>query len=290
MSDTTPTHVRHTSRTRVRHVLGHLQGDTQMPVRVAIIDSGVHSSHPHIGGVAGGIGFDQEGRVVDDYVDRLGHGTAVTAAIREKAPDAELYTVRVFDRALSTRIGNLISAIDWAAGNGMNVANLSLGTSRTEHETVLRQAVDRAAGYGMLIVAARDDEGVQWLPGSLPGVVSVQLDWDCPRERTASPMSTARQCFARRGIAREIPGVPRERNLNGISFAVANMTGFVARALTRLLIDRLKASFPLSAAGNACVIRCHSLRFLPPGCVPLSKDRTAPFSRRTQTSSCCTST
>ena len=26
-----------------------------------------------------------------------------------------------------------------------------------------------------------------------------------------------------------IPGVPPERNLNGISFAVANMSGFVAR-------------------------------------------------------------
>jgi hypothetical protein len=30
---------------------------------------------------------------------------------------------------------------------------------------------------------------------------------------------------------RDIPGVPRERNVNGISFAVANASGFVARAL-----------------------------------------------------------
>ena len=32
------------------------------------------------------------------------------------------------------------------------------------------------------------------------------------------------------GYPRSLPGVPRERNLHGISFAVANMTGFVARA------------------------------------------------------------
>ena len=31
------------------------------------------------------------------------------------------------------------------------------------------------------------------------------------------------------GYPRSLPGVPRERNLHGISFAVANMTGFVAR-------------------------------------------------------------
>jgi hypothetical protein len=31
-----------------------------------------------------------------------------------------------------------------------------------------------------------------------------------------------------------MPGVPPERNLNGVSFAVANMTGFVARACEEL--------------------------------------------------------
>ena len=30
---------------------------------------------------------------------------------------------------------------------------------------------------------------------------------------------------------RPIPGVPRERNLAGVSFAVANVTGFLARAM-----------------------------------------------------------
>jgi subtilisin family serine protease len=203
-----------------------------MIVRVAIIDSGVHASHPHVGGVAGGIAFDSEGREHDDYVDRLGHGTAVAAAIREKAPAAELYAVRVFDRTLSTRIGNLIKAIEWAARNGMHVANLSLGTSRTEHEALLRESVDFATVQGLLIVAARDDEGVRWLPGSLPGVVSVQMDWDCPRDQYRVADVDGAVVFRASGYPREIPGVPPERNLNGISFAVANITGFVASALT----------------------------------------------------------
>ena len=37
-------------------------------------------------------------------MDRLGHGTAVAAAIKEKAPDAEIYAVKVFDRALSASV------------------------------------------------------------------------------------------------------------------------------------------------------------------------------------------
>ena len=200
-------------------------------VRVAVIDSGVHVGHPHVGAIAGGVAFDEDGRKHDDYLDRLGHGTAVTAAIQEKAPDAELYAVKVFDRTLGTRIAALVKAIDWAAAEGMHVANLSLGTSKPEHEAALRDAVERATVRGLLIVSARDDEGVRWLPGSLSGVIPVQLDWTCPREEYRVADIDGLTIFRASGFPRPIPGVPPERNLNGISFAVANMTGFVARVL-----------------------------------------------------------
>ena len=199
-------------------------------VRIAIIDSGVHASHPHIGGIAGGVAIEDEGREQADYLDRLGHGTAVAAAIREKAPEAELYAVRVFDRALSTSVATLVHAIDWAARSGMHLANLSLGTSKPEHEPVLRDAVARANAAGLVIVAARDDEGIRWLPGSLPGVLPVQLDWSCPRDEWRHAEVDGVTVFRASGYPRPIPGVAPERNLHGISFAVANMTGFAARA------------------------------------------------------------
>jgi subtilisin family serine protease len=202
-------------------------------VRVAVIDSGVHAAHPHVGGVAGGVAIDESGREHDDYVDTLGHGTAVAAAIKEKAPDAEIYAVRVFDRVLSTSVATLVRAIDWAARSGIHVANLSLGTSRPEHEPVLREAVARGRAAGLIIVSARDDEGVRWLPGCLPGVVPVQLDWSCPRDAFRSATIDGATVFRASGFPRPIPGVAPERNLHGISFAVANMTGFVARARAR---------------------------------------------------------
>ena len=200
-------------------------------VRIAIIDSGVHASHPHVGGVSGGTAIDENGGRHDDFVDRLGHGTAVTAAIREKAPDAELFAVKVFDRVLSTRIGSLIAGIDWAIENGMQLVNLSLGTSRQEHEAVLAGVVERAVRRNVLIVAARSDDGVSWLPGSLPGVLPVEIDWSLPRDRYRTAEIGGVTVFRASGFAREIPGVPPERNLHGISLAVANMTGLVARAI-----------------------------------------------------------
>jgi len=98
-------------------------------VRIAVIDSGVNATNPHVGAVAGGVGIADDGSFHDDLVDRVGHGTAVVAAIQEKAPAAAIHVVRVFETSLTTRSENLVRAIDWAAGNGMHLANLSLGTA-----------------------------------------------------------------------------------------------------------------------------------------------------------------
>ena len=200
-------------------------------VRIAIVDSGIHAGHPHVGGIAGGIAIDAHGRRHSDFVDRAGHGTAVAAAVKEKAPDAELYAVKVFDESLSAGLDRLVGAIDWAIEAGMHIANLSLGTSRSEHESVLSRAVERALDHGLLIVAARDDEGVRYLPGSLPGVLAVQVDWSCPRDEYRVVSIDGRFVFRASGFPRPIPGLPPSRNLSGVSFAVANMTGFAARAL-----------------------------------------------------------
>ena len=201
-----------------------------MVLRIGIIDSGVHAAHPHVGGVAGGISFLPDGREDPDFTDRLGHGTAVTAVIREKAQDADLFAVKIFHDQLAAPIEALVRAIDWCVARGMHLINLSLGTSNPAHEPILRAALDRVAAAQAILVAAKENAGVRWLPGSLPGALPVALDWDCPRDgyRT-SALPDGRTLYRASGYPRPIPGVPPERNLKGISFAVANVTGLIAR-------------------------------------------------------------
>ena len=201
-------------------------------VRVAVVDSGVHAMHPHVGGVAGGAAIGSDGSEADDYVDRLGHGTAVTAAIREKAPAAELFAVKVFGERLATNCGALVRAVEWAVEHEARLVNLSLGTSNPGHEARLAAAVKEAAEHGALVVSARQSDGVRWLPGSVPGAIGVLLDWSCPRH--AVRVGTDHQgtpAFLASGFPRPIPGVSPARNLGGISFAVANVTGVLARLL-----------------------------------------------------------
>ena len=194
-------------------------------MRVAIIDSGVHAAHPHVNGVAGGIGIGY-----DDYVDRLGHGTCVTAVILEKAPEAELYAVKIFDRKLSATIDKLVAGLRWAIEQRMDLVNLSLGTANPNHTAILADVVREAVAAGTRIVAAYEDAGTRWLPGSLPGVVPVLLDFGIDRA-AMEPCTLENGSIAYRasGYPRPMPGVSVEQNLKGISFAVANVTGILAR-------------------------------------------------------------
>ena len=208
-----------------------LRGRTGRGVSIAVIDSGAHPNHPHLGPLAGGIGFTPDGTGHDDLVDRLGHGTAVTAAIQEKAPGARVHVARVFHDVLATSARTLAKAIDWAGERGCRVANLSLGTPRQSRIDVLQPAVDRAVQRGTLVIAAYSHEGERWLPGSLPGALGVCLDWDLPRDAVRTGRRDGRRVLYASGYPRPIPGVSPERNLNGISFAVANATGLVALAL-----------------------------------------------------------
>jgi hypothetical protein len=201
-------------------------------VRVAVIDSGVHADHPHVQGVWGGVAIDEHGRTHGDYVDRLGHGTAVTAVIREKAPEAEIFAIKVFDRELAATGWALVAACEQARECGAHLVNLSLGTENRDHEPALIGAVDRLLLTGAKIVAAGEQDGKRWLPGSLTGVWPVLLDWSVPRDECRMTFTAGGAiAFRASGLPRPIPGVPPERNLKGMSFAVANVTGWLAARL-----------------------------------------------------------
>jgi hypothetical protein len=201
-------------------------------VRVAVIDSGVHASHPHVGEVWGGIGVDEQGATHDDFVDRLGHGTAVAAAIREKAPDASLFAIKVFDRELAATGAALVAACQYALKLHARIVNLSLGTQNPEHEPALTDVVHQLRANGTVVIAAGEQADVRWLPGAIAGVWSVTLDWSVPRDSCwLERIDRHGAAFRASGFPRPIPGVPPERNVKGLSFAVANVTGIVAKIL-----------------------------------------------------------
>jgi len=209
-------------------------GLTGRGVSIAVIDSGVHPDHGHIaaGHLEPGVMVLPDGAIVEGegvWFDRLGHGTAVTAAIQEKAPDARCIPVRVFRDALKASAASLIAAIRWSVARDVDVINLSLGSVNAAHRDAFAAVVNEAAAAGVVVVAAYDANGAPCYPGALGGVIGVEVDWDCPRTAYGVRWRAGAPVVQASGYPRPIPGVPPQRNLYGASFAVAQVSGFVAR-------------------------------------------------------------
>ena len=198
--------------------------------RVAVIDSGVHPDHPHIDAALLLPGCSVLADAAET-LDKLGHGTAVTAAIQELAPDAQILPIRVFRDGLRASARALATAIRQAIEAQCDVINLSLGTATAAHAEVFAALAQEAAAQGVLIVAAFEAEGQPCWPGCLPQVLGVGLDWDLPRGKPR--LGADGHVVMASGYPRPIPGVEPRRNLYGVSFAVAQVSGWIAaRGLT----------------------------------------------------------
>lgn len=230
---------------------------TGVGITVAVVDSGVHPGHPHVGQVGESVCIvPTDGPA--DTIDRLGHGTAVAAAIREKAPAVELIVAKVFDRALSTNAETLARGLEWAVGRGARIVNLSLGTTNPARAELLRASVEGTRSRA-IVVSPRESDGLVWLPGSLAGVAGVAgVVADASFERDELGLETDESgsfLFRASPYPRPIPSVPKERNLSGVSFAVANVSGFLARLLeTRTDVRGLEDVIHLLSTGGRSVV------------------------------------
>ena len=112
-------------------------GSTGKGVKVGVIDSGIDAAHPAVGGVVNGyvaISEGPEGMVynTEPHADVCGHGTACAGIIRSMAPDCELYSIKVLGAGLVGRGMVFAAGLRWAIENGMNVCNLSMGTTKKD--------------------------------------------------------------------------------------------------------------------------------------------------------------
>lgn len=137
-------------------------GVTGTGVKVAIVDTGILTSHQDLS-VAGG--YSTFG---GSYVDDNGHGTHVagtvaalnnTLGVIGVAPNATLYAVKVLNSSGSGSYSGIIDGINWAINNRMDIINMSLGGSTGS--TALEDACNAAYNSGILVVAAAGNEGTK---------------------------------------------------------------------------------------------------------------------------------
>ena len=201
-------------------------------VRVAVVDSGIVPDHPKVGPVAGGVALTvgPDGTLVygDDHADCAGHGTACAGIIRRKAPEAALYSVRVFDESLSTEGRLLIAAIEWAVAQGMDLIHLSLGTTDVGYRDALARVCRNAADKGVILVSAEHNEGRESYPALLADVIGVGAGKLRGLYDYHYRPGAAIECIARGDPQRVCWREPPEMMLGGTSFAAPHITGLIA--------------------------------------------------------------
>jgi subtilisin len=147
-------------------------------VRVAVIDSGVATSHRDLNGQVNG-GYDIVNRSAETWnQDIVFHGTHCTGIIAGKnddygirgfAPEAEVYAFKILPGG---RFSDLIEALERCMELQIDAANLSIGSD--ERSQLVEQSIQRAQEQGIAcIVAAGNTAGPVIYPASSPNVLTV---------------------------------------------------------------------------------------------------------------------
>ena len=217
-------------------------GSTGRGVRVAVIDSGIEADHPALdNAVRGGVVVETDRRTKaqvrlepDDHPrDFFGHGTACAGIIHALAPEAELYSVRVFSRDLSSKGLQFAGGLRWAIDNGMQVVNLSLSTSRAEFFGLFHELADDAYFKNINLVSAVNNIPAPSYPSLYASVISVAAhEGQDPFTYYYNPTPPVE--FGAPGLDVQVAWLDKSYAIStGNSFAAPHIAGLIARLLSK---------------------------------------------------------
>ena len=131
---------------------------------VAVIDTGVTAGSDGFANLLVGRDFIDGD---DNAADGHGHGTHVAGTVAQAtnnsrgvtgmAPRASILPVRVLNSSGYGTSAGVAAGIIWAADNGANVINMSLGSS--QYSSIMEEACNYARDAGVLVVAASGNNG-----------------------------------------------------------------------------------------------------------------------------------
>jgi subtilisin len=212
-------------------------GSTGRGVKVAVIDTGIDAHHPAVGDVAGYVSIKLvDDEIVEDrspHVDESGHGTACAGIIRSLAPECELYSIKVMGPALIGRGQIFVAGLRWAIEEGMQVCNLSLGSTRREYFGVLHELADLAYFRKVVLVTAANNYPMPSFPSVFSSVISVAShDGTDPHSIYYNPDPPVE--FGAPGMDVRVPWLNGGwLTMTGNSFAAPHVAGLIAQILAK---------------------------------------------------------
>ena len=146
-------------------------------VKVAVIDTGVNSSHTDLSGHVRDINI---GLGTSDVGDHGTHVAGIIAAAMDNgsggagiAPGVTVLNIRVANNNGAMSSSNVITAIERAVAEGAHIINMSLGGA--PYNRYFQSAIDYAVANGVTVVASMGNDGSNtWqYPAAYNGVIAV---------------------------------------------------------------------------------------------------------------------
>jgi subtilisin family serine protease len=217
-----------------------VQEGTGKGIRVAILDSGVETSHPRLHHLT--LADDQaivaDGAILQTVAgqgqDVFGHGTAVAGVLLGIAPDVTVGSFRVLGHDNTSRTVIIQRAAQEALDRGYQILNCSFGCGVESQVLQYKTWVDEAYLKGVHIVAAcnNDDFTRQEWPAFFPSVISVNMVRTGNESGFYYRGGTLVE-FAAKGVNVSVPWAKAsEKLVTGSSFAAPRMAGLLARLLS----------------------------------------------------------
>ncbi|OLE18783.1 MAG: serine protease, partial [Actinobacteria bacterium 13_1_20CM_4_68_12] len=178
----------------------------------------------------------EDGEIVvedDTEGDLCGHGTACAGIVHSLAPECRLFSVRVLGAGFKGSGSVLLEGLRWAIGQGFDVINMSLSTTKKQFSGLLHELADSAYFRRTVLVASAHNMPVESYPWRFSSVISVGSHEEAdPLTFFYNPAPPVE--FFARGVNVEVPWVGGTRiRSSGNSFATPHMSGICTLILAK---------------------------------------------------------
>lgn len=195
------------------------------PVAVGLLDSGVAADLGEVVAAKRFIGDSEPSSAIATAASS-GHGATLARIIIRAAPESRLYDAQVFRDSSITSAAAVAAGLNWLAAQGVALVNMSFGLRRDRR--VLREACANAKAAGCVLLAAVPARGPAVYPAAYDSVLRITGDARCAFGEV-SHLATAQADFG--ACPRGSEAVSSNTRIGGASFAVAHITGILARYL-----------------------------------------------------------
>lgn len=145
-------------------------------VKIAIIDSGVDSSHRFLNEkISWGCTIQPDLEVIEGkYTDIEGHGTNVVSVIVKENQNIEIYPIRIFDSSGQTSLLVLEKALMIARDLGVDIVNLSLSIIDKFKSSDLEKICQKLSSEEKIIISSQSNSNQKSYPAYFKSCIGVR--------------------------------------------------------------------------------------------------------------------